>query len=413
MKVTIKKSKLNGNINIIPSKSYAHRLLFAAMLSNDCAKVSNVELSDDIKATLDCIKNYGRDFFIDGKTVKFSKKENNDILNLSNKIPIFNCNESGTTLRMFLPIALTKYNHFIIKAKKRLIERGISIYEEIFEDVEFIKSEDQIEVIGNIKPGIFNVKGNISSQYISGLLYALPLLNEESVINITTKLESKNYIDMTLDVLKKSSVCIRYNNSSGIDNKITNISFNIKGNQKYGTINEEVEADFSNAAFIDVYNYLGSSIVINNLKKDSLQGDKIYKEYFEVLNSRYDTIDISNCIDLGPVLFAFSSLKNGGKFIGTKRLKIKESDRAIAMKLELEKFGVKVTIDEDEVIIDKTKIHEPVNEIDTHNDHRIAMSMAMFSSEYDIVINNAEVVNKSYPKFFDDLEKLGANITYE
>ena len=413
MKVTIKKSKLNGNINIIPSKSYAHRLLFAAMLSNGCSKVSNVELSDDIKATLDCIKKYGRDFFIDGKTVKFSKKEDNDILNLSNKIPIFNCNESGTTLRMFLPIALTKYNHFIIKAKKRLIERGISIYEEIFKDVKFIKSEDQIEVIGNIKPSVFNVKGNISSQYISGLLYALPLLNEESVINITTKLESKNYIDMTLDVLKKSSVCIRYNNSSGIDNKITNISFNIKGNQKYGTINEEVEADFSNAAFIDVYNYLGSSIVINNLKKDSLQGDKIYKEYFEVLNSRYDTIDISNCIDLGPVLFAFSSLKKGGKFIGTKRLKIKESDRAIAMKLELEKFGVKVTIDEDEVIIDKTKIHEPVNEIDTHNDHRIAMSMAMFLSEYDIVINNAEVVNKSYPKFFDDLEKLGANITYE
>lgn len=408
MKVSIKKSKLNGNISIVPSKSYAHRLLLAACLSIGASTISNIDLSDDVKATLDFIKVIGRDFTFENNIVKFDNKDNFKF-NDDKQIKIFDCNESGTTLRMIIPIALIKYNHFIIRAKERLIERGISVYEDIFKDVKFAKTKNQIEVIGDIKPGVFNVRGNISSQYISGLLYALPLLNGDSVISIATELESKNYIDMTIDTLSKFGIQISKNTSD----KEKNLHFNILGNQKFKETDAIVEGDYSNAAFIDAYNFLGSNVTINNLNDNSLQGDKIYKKYFELLNNGFETLDISNCIDLGPVLFAFSSLKHGGRFVGTKRLRIKESDRVEAMKNELVKFGIKMDISENEVMIDNTNICPPKKNIDTHNDHRIAMSMAMFSSKYDIIINDAEVINKSYPNFFNDLKILGANINYE
>lgn len=420
MKLTLKKSKLNGDINIVPSKSYAHRLIFAASLTAKNSEISNIDLSEDIKATLSCIKNFGIDYIIDDikHIVKFNNDNKiiNDTTKNCDKIPIFDCNESGSTLRMFLPIALTKYNHFIIRGKEKLIERGISVYEDILKDVKFIKSKNEIEVIGELKSGIYNIAGNISSQYISGLLFALPLLNEDSVINITTELESKNYIDLTLDVLKKSNICIIENNtdlkSANSGSKIY-YSFTIQARQKYDIGNTIVEGDYSNAAFIDAFNYLGSNIKINGLNIDSKQGDKVYKNIFEILNNENSTIDISNCIDLGPVLFAFSSLKHGAKFVGTKRLKIKESDRGEAMREELAKVGVSMIVEDDCIEVKKSDIHSPTDIINSHNDHRIVMSMALFMSNFDIRIDGAEAVNKSYPNFYRDLEKLGAKIIYE
>ena len=417
MKVQINKSKLNGNLDIVPSKSYAHRLLFAAALSKNESIISNVVFSDDILATLDCIKNYGREFLIDGNKVKFLEDKNS--IDKKDFIPEFNCNESGTTLRIFLPIALTKFNHFKIKAKERLIERGVGIYEEIFKNVKFIKSKNEIEVIGSIEPGIYNLPGDISSQYISGLMFALPVLNGDSEIHLTTELKSKNYVDMTLDVLNKSnvniasSVCDNNVGANACGARLCDNIYKVFGSQVYAPLNETVEGDYSNAAFIDVFNYLGSKVTINNLNPNSLQGDKAYIEYFKILDKEFATIDISNAIDLGPVLFAFASIKNGAKFIGTSRLKIKESDRAVVMKQELEKFGVIMQINEDDVIIVKSNLHKADSAIDSHNDHRIAMSISMFSSIYDIEIEDAEAVNKSYPDFYKDLQKLGANIIYE
>ena len=421
MKIQLKKSKLKGEINIVPSKSYAHRLIFASALTGKHCEISNVDLSEDIKATLSCIKNFGIDYIYDdiNRIVKFNNNDNKSITDINKyqtEVPIFDCNESGSTLRMFLPIALTKYKHFIIKGKEKLIERGISVYEDILNDVKFIKNKNEIEVIGELKPGIYNLPGNISSQYISGLLFALPLLNNDSIVNITTELESKNYIDITIDVLKKSNIDIVENDAdlkqAENGEKIYH-SYTISGNQKYNIDNSIVEGDYSNAAFIDAFNYLGSDIKINGLNINSKQGDKIYKNIFEILNNENATIDISNCIDLGPVLFAFSSLKHGAKFVGTKRLKIKESDRGVAMREELSKFGVEMVIDDDSIVVIKSELHPPVTTISSHNDHRIIMSMSLFMSRFDITIDGAEAVNKSYPNFYRDLESSGANIIYE
>ena len=202
MNVIIKKSKLNGEVIAPPSKSYSHRYLIGAMLANNQSVISNIYFSDDVLATLNCIKAMGKNYKIDGNNIEIYDD------NIDNDLPIFDCNESGSTLRFFIPIALSKYEKVIFKGSKRLLERGISIYENILKDVEFIKEENQITIIGKLNPGHYKIDGSISSQYITGLLFALPLLDGDSKIIITTKLESKNYVDITLDCLKQASIQI-------------------------------------------------------------------------------------------------------------------------------------------------------------------------------------------------------------
>ena len=257
-----------------------------------------------------------------------------------------------------------------------------------------------------LKTSTVYLPGNVSSQYISGLLYTLPLLDGDSKIFITTELESKNYIFMTLDVLKKYSISIDTNIfSDTLSNQ--QIYFIIKGKQKYISNNFTIEGDYSNIAFIDAFNYFGNSINIFGLNPNSLQSDIVYKKYFDMLNNGFCEIDISNCIDLGPVLITFAALKNGGKFIGTKRLKIKESDRGNAIATELKKCNADINVYDDEIIVNKKELQKPTTPFSTHNDHRIAMSLSLLSNIYDIEINEYECVNKSYPTYFDDLKNLG------
>ena len=201
-------------------------------------------------------------------------------------------------------------------------------------------------------------------------------------------------------------------NKYSIEYQIKNNQIFIKGNQKYVSKNYEVESDYSNAAFLDSFNYFGSNVQIEGLNPNSLQGDKVYQELFRQLQEGKPTIDISNAIDLGPILFTFASLKNGAIFINTDRLKNKESDRVMAMKEELEKVGVKIDVLENKVVIHKSIIHEPQESFNSHNDHRISMALSLLSTRFDIMIQNADVVKKSYPSYFKDLESLGAKITY-
>ncbi|MBP3201235.1 MAG: 3-phosphoshikimate 1-carboxyvinyltransferase [Lachnospiraceae bacterium] len=412
MKVQIKKSKLSGTIDARPSKSYAHRYLIASSLATNVSTISNVDFSNDILATLNCINSYGKKHYInyENHNVQFLK----DFVN--NFEPIFDCKESGTTIRLFIPIALQKYEKTTFIGTDRLIERGIDIYEKIFKYVRFDKSKYEIKTKGIINSGKYELPGNISSQYISGLLYSLPLLNGDSKIIINTEIESKNYILMTLDVLKKYSIDIDTNIDTNIDNeKLLNSNnnninyfFHIKGNQKYMADNHTIEGDYSNAAFIDAFNYFDNNIVINGLNNSSLQSDKVYKEYFNALNNKYCEIDIANCIDLGPILITFAALKNGARFINTKRLKIKESDRGTVIAKELTKLGADIEIFDNEIIVNKKELHKPDTTLYSHNDHRIAMSLSLLSTMYDIEIDDSECVSKSYPNYFDDLKKLGA-----
>ena len=387
MIITFEKSNLKGTISAPPSKSYAHRYLIASSLSNNESTISNVAFSDDITATLNCIHVFGslhnRDFNNNEVTFLATQVRNND--------PTFDCKESGTTLRIFMPIALTKYDKATFIGSERLIARGIKVYEDIFKYILFDIEKYQIKTKGLLGPSIYSLPGNISSQYISGLLYALPLLNGNSEIIINTKLESKNYILMTLDVLKKYNIQIDYkifeDNDAIKDN--TYAIFKIKGNQKYEAHDFSIEGDFSNAAFIDAFNYLGSDISIDNLNANSLQSDKIYKKYFDMLNEDYTEIEIANCIDLGPVLITFAALKNGAKFTNTSRLSIKESNRGQVIAEELKKCCAHIEVSDNQIIVEKSDLIKPTTNLSAHNDHRIAMALSLLSTQFDISIEGS------------------------
>ena len=403
MKAIINKSIANGCIKAQPSKSYAHRLLIASLLSNSDCVIENIILSNDILETIECIKVLGRDVIINDNKVIINVRKDFDI-NSCDEL-VFNCNESGSTFRFFIPIALTYGKKVIFKGSKRLIERGIGVYEDICfnQNIECIKEDTQITFIGKLKSDVFNVVGNISSQFISGLLFALPLLENNSKIVLTTNLESKSYIDITLDVLNQAGVNVNFNNNE----------FYVFGSQKYNKTNWIVEGDYSNCAFIDAFNYLNGKVKIEGLNNNSLQGDKKYLELFPLLDLKCETIDISNCIDLGPILFCFASLKNGATFVGTNRLAIKESNRIKDIKEELEKFNVNVIEENNKVIIDNKLISKPSCKLNGHNDHRIVMALCVMLSVYGGEIDGIEAINKSYPNFFNDLEKLGIEVCYE
>ena len=215
-------------------------------------------------------------------------------------------------------------------------------------------------------------------------------------------MESRSYINLTLEALSVFGIEVEWQDENTLF---------IKGGQSFKAAEAKVEGDYSNTAFFEALNVLGSEIKITGLEPESLQGDKIYEKYFPLLEKGEKSIDISDCPDLGPILFAVAAAKNGGTFTGTKRLKIKESDRAFAMAEELSKFGTRVTVNEDSVIIDASEFHAPSETLSGHNDHRIVMSCAVLATLTGGKIEGAEASRKSLPDFFERLKKLGFEVT--
>ena len=393
MKIKINKSVAVGEIKAPPSKSYAHRLLIGAALANGESKIDGIIDSDDMRATLSCISSLGVKYEKKGEEVSFFGGE------LVSSHRTFSANESGSTLRFFIPIALALGDCATFIGTERLISRGIEVYEEIFEKqgITVKKSKTEIKLNGKLKADTFYVRGNVSSQFISGLIFALPLLDGDSKIVITTELESEAYVDITIDAV----------NQLGIEITRKENEIFIKGNQKYTPKNLNVEADASNAAFLDAFNILGGDVSVLGLNHKTLQPDYIYKSYFEMINDTVPTLSLASCPDLGPIAFALAALKNGAHFVGTKRLRIKESDRASAMARELEALGGKVTVNENDVAVSKIENIKENQTLLCHNDHRIAMSLACVLSTVGGTLDGCECVKKSYPHFFDDLRQLG------
>ncbi|MCR4561976.1 MAG: hypothetical protein K5694_02045 [Bacilli bacterium] len=393
MKVLIKKGTAKGRVFAPPSKSYAHRLLIGMALSRG-GEVLNLAYSDDIEATLSCLEALGFSF----------KKEETSVSFLSFRkidgVPLLNCRASGSTLRFMIPIALAYYSKIEVTGIPRLLERGVKAYEKCFLDkgITIASLEDRLLIEGALKPGKYVLEGQESSQYISGMLFALPLLDGNSELEIIPPFNSRNYVDMTLASLEEHEVKIE--RSSPL--------YKINSEQKYRAKTSYVEGDYSNAAFLDAWNYLGGEVIVEGLNKESLQGDKAYIEAYKQLSNGEDKpIDISNCIDLGPVLFAFASLHHGGHFIGTSRLKIKESDRASVMKEELGKLNIPMEISEDSVKVGVLPLNHPEEaHFEGHNDHRIVMALSLFASVLDVNIAGAEAVAKSFPDYFEVLERL-------
>ena len=395
MNIKIRPSVASGEINAPPSKSCAHRLLICAALANGRSVIDNIGTNDDIIATISCLKEFGARIEVEGKKAIVYGIENND---KKESINLF-CNESGSTLRFLIPLAIVFSRVALFSGRNRLLERPQNVYEELFNEMEcYLKKDGDVLVAGGeLKSGVYKIRGDISSQFLTGLLFALPLLNGDSEILLTTPLQSAPYVDITIDVLSRFGIVIKKSNNG----------FYIKGNQEYLPQELSVEGDWSNAAFLEAFNLLDGNVTLKGMNDDSFQGDKVYRSFFNELKKGVPTLDISDCPDLGPVLIACAALCNGAVLTGTKRLKIKESDRGVAMQSELSKFGVDIIISEDGIIIPEAVVKAPQENLDCHNDHRIAMSLAVICSKVGGTLENARCVNKSYPEFFDDIKTLG------
>lgn len=399
MRVKIIPGVASGEVTAPPSKSMAHRLLISAAMAEGVSVVDGVSDCEDVRATLGCLRSLGIECKQEGDRVTVFGK---DPTQTTATAPLY-ANESGSTLRFMLPIALLSGATTMFGGTEKLMSRPMSVYEDICKERELVYIQDgrTITVKGPLKGGVFNVVGNISSQFISGLLFALPVLPDDSRIKIAPPIESRSYIDLTVSALARFGVKAVWEDE---------YTLYIKGGQKYQPTDTTVEGDYSGAAFIDALGVLGSSVRVLGLDPESLQGDRVYKKYFEQLKRGTPTIHIGDCPDLGPILFAVAAAKCGGIFSGTKRLRIKESDRAAAMAEELSKFGTKINVYEDKVIVYPADFHKPTEPIKGHNDHRIVMATAILLTLVGGEIEGAEAVKKSYPEFFGHLRKLGIEV---
>ena len=417
-KIKIIPTGLNGIVNIPASKSISHRLIIAAALSNGISHIENISYSKDILATIDCLRNFGAEI-----------RENKDSLIIKGcsgvkaKGKDLNCGESGSTLRFLIPAALTAENSVRFYGQGKLVERPLNTYLKIFDEKNIKYSLDNgklpLHIEGKLKSGIYNVEGNVSSQFITGLLYSLPLLDGDSEINITSNLESKGYIDLTIDALKKFGIDVE-----NIDYK----KFIVKGDKTYRAGDFRVEGDFSQAAFFLAAGILGGEISCQGLNINSLQGDmaiiniirkmggdiRIEENHIKARKSETHGIvtDVSDFPDLVPILAVIASLSIGRtNIINASRLRLKESDRLKAITTQLNKLGADITELEDSLIINGRESLDG-GEVISYNDHRIAMalSIAAIRCKNPVIINGSEAVAKSYPGFWEDYKKIGGNL---
>ena len=400
MIATIKTSVLNGAVDAPPSKSMAHRYLIGAALSRNICTLSGVDYSQDILATIDCLTALGAKITTDGDRVTVDPANFMQVEN-----PILHCRESGSTLRFFIPVALCLGKEVTLCGSQRLMERPQDVYETLCKEngFEFTKDSESITVCGNLKSGEYTLRGDISSQFITGLVFALVHLGKDATVCITPPFESRSYVNLTIEALRSFGAKVDFTDDYTIAIKSSQLT----------AYSGKIEGDYSNGAFLDAFNHIGSSVQVNNLKEGSLQGDSVYKNYFEQISNGTPTLDISDCPDLGPILFALASLKNGAVFTGTDRLKAKESDRGMAMHLELQKLGGGLVFGDNTITVPKQTLHKPTEMIDGHNDHRIVMAMSVVLSQFGGSINGAQAVAKSYPSFFEDIAKLGAEVETE
>ena len=397
MKVQISKSSPWGEIAAPPSKSLAHRALICGALS-DLSRVENLDFSKDISATFNCLKALGAVCRADKKGVEIGGL---DPFNIPNDA-ILHCDESGSTLRFLIPLCLLSGKKVTLKGSKRLFERPLDIYEKICAEqgMIFEKNEDSLTLCGKLSSGNYRIPGNISSQFITGLLFALPLLDGVSIVEISGKFESESYIKLTLEMLSSCGIRVVYSANR----------FIIMGNQKYKPFHYTVEGDCSNAAFLDAFNHMGGNVKISGISSDTLQGDIAYKSIFRGLDEAIKQFDLSDCPDLAPICFALAAVKGGAEFVGTSRLRLKESDRSQTMKAELAKFGVDLQVEENSVKIPDCELKTPTESLYGHNDHRIVMALSVLSTLTGGIIEGAEAVSKSYPDFFEVLKTLNVKV---
>ena len=419
MRVKIYPSQIQGTLRIPSSKSMAHRALICAALAKGTSTLSGIDPSKDIEATIACMEALGAKITAgcDQIQVKGTHLK-------SHRHEIFcPCNESGSTMRFLIPVASLTQDPVTFSGQGRLLQRPMDLYARLFHDqgVSFVQDSTGIHIHGALRPGDFTIEGNISSQFISGLLFALPLLDKESTLTILEPYESRSYVDLTLEMLQNFGIQIE---------EISPTTYHIPKNQAYQAQALPVEGDYSQAAFFVVLAALQEKLTLTNLKEDSRQGDKVILDHLENAGAslriqndtitiehqdlRCQTIDLADCPDLGPILCVLASFCPGTThFIHAGRLRIKESDRVQAMETELKKWGVDIQTTEDTITIrGQRKYDRPDVVIDGHNDHRIVMAMTIFGlcAQTECIIEGAQAITKSYPAFFEDIQKIHGKV---
>ena len=403
----------NGTVNVPPSKSDVHRAIICAAMANGVSRISPVALSNDIKATIGCIKALGADAVLENNVLTV------DGTNMyKNKTALLDCGESGSTLRFFIPIAAVGNINATFVGKGKLPQRPIGIFTEALPKAGTVcKTEGglPLEIKGQRKSGIFEIPGNVSSQFITGLLLALPILEGDSEIVLTSPLESVGYIAMTIRTMKQF----------GVNIQATEKGWHIKGGQSYKTCDYTTDGDWSQAAFFMVLGAVSGKVTVKGVAKDSTQGDKKCAEILARFGAKVTqldnevtvekgelkaiTIDASQIPDLVPVLSVCAAFAEGTtKIINAERLRIKECDRLKATAELLNNLGGKVKELSDGLEITGVSSLKGGN-INGYNDHRIVMSAAVCAarSDEDITATFAMSINKSYPDFYIDYNSIG------
>ncbi len=390
MNVVIHPAILRGSLRPPCSKSVAHRVIIARALSGFEGKVRHLTVSEDLLATDSCTK---------------------ALLRKDRKDPLMDCGESGSTLRFMIPIALAVRGRGRFTGRARLLERPLGPYLQIFEErgITWERAGNELVITGKLTPGTYSLAGNVSSQFITGLLFALPMLEGDSEIVLTTPLESRGYVDLTLQVMEQFGVRAQESADGS--------RFVIPGKQRYQTYDADIEPDWSQAAFYYALQNLGCPIKINGMNPDSLQGDKVIAQYAAQLAEPGDvTIDVSQCPDLVPPLAAMAAVRRGTcSIVNAARLRLKESDRLATVSAVLTALGADIQELPDGLVITGKPALAGGVDVESYQDHRIAMMTAVLAVRCanPVRILGAQCVAKSFPKFWEIYQRMHGNITIE
>ena len=423
MNVRITPRRLSGSVTPPGSKSMSHRLLIAAALPFGVSSADGVTPSEDMEATLRCLstlevkwKVRGNAYQVRGigagpELFKMYKQvvarlaaSSRTPDNLSEQaLPRFDCGESGSTLRFLIPIALAVTGGGVFTGHGRLMERPLTPYWTLFDEkgISYERNGNALTVRGTLTPGLYRLPGDVSSQFFTGLLFALPLLDGESVLESATPLQSAPYVQMTLDALSLAGVRIDADANRFIVRP-----------QPYRAFRAAVETDWSQAAFWYAANFLGADVNIQGLNPDSAQGDKIIASLSESMRRGGElVIDMSDCPDLLPPLAVMSAVRRGPtRFVNAGRLRLKESDRLSTVARMLRALGVHTEEGADFLNVTGGTLRGGV--ADGANDHRIVMAAAVAASVCadGVTITGADAVRKSYPDFWEQYQSLGGEI---
>lgn len=408
MQIEISPGKLSGTLRVPASKSIAHRILICAALARGTSHIMGVDASRDLTATMDVLKGFGATFETNPATRVITVHGIGGKERPSSSIA--DCCESGSTLRFLLPVAAALGISTTFYGQGRLPERPITAYlrELPPKGVHFSSDHLPLTITGQLHPGTYELEGDVSSQYVTGLLFALSLLDHGSVIRLTSPLQSRPYVNLTLACLREFGVNVQENGDD----------FLIPGGQMFHARDVQVEGDYSQAAFFYVANALGSNVELTNLNPQSVQGDKQIVEITRTMAEKLRlgqpagfSIDAANIPDLVPILAVLGTFgTEPSKITGAHRLILKESNRLETTAALLNGLGGKVNVTDDGLEI------EPVSSlhggtVDSYGDHRIAMCAAIAATRCtgDVTILHAECVDKSYPAFYEDYNMLGGS----